>query len=162
MTLFDYIVLGVILISIVLSVVRGLVREILSLLGWLLAFVIANRFASVVAAALPELIVGERLRLIVAFGGLFVGTLIVSGILGMLIGLVIRSSGLQLADRGLGGLFGLARGILIVLTAVIIAGWTALPQRPEWRNAMLAPFAEQAVHTLKPYLPGAWGEHVRF
>jgi membrane protein required for colicin V production len=93
---------------------------------------------------------------------LLVGMLILGALVSAAIGLLIRASGLVIADKGLGGLFGLARGIVIILTAVILAGLTSLPKQPFWRDSISAPIAEQAVHSIKPYLPASWAEHVHF
>jgi membrane protein required for colicin V production len=74
---------------------------------------------------------------------------------------LIEASGLSLADRGLGGLFGLARGVVIVLAAVILCSMTAIPQQPFWKDALLSPLAEAGARTLKPFLPAALAQHVR-
>lgn len=162
MTWLDALVAVVLISSIIISVIRGLVREILSVLGWIAAFVVANRFAENLAVMLPAAIPGVTVRLITAFAILFVGTLIIAALISAAIGMLLRASGLVLADRGLGGLFGLARGVLIILTAVILAGLTTLPHQPYWRESFSAPLAEQAVRSIKPLLPAAWAEHVHY
>jgi membrane protein required for colicin V production len=141
---------------------RGLVKEILSLLGWIVAFVVANAFSSKFAPMLPSMVPGESLRLIVAFIVLFLGVRILMGLLSMAIGALITASGLSLADRGLGGLFGLGRGIVIVLAAVILSGMTSLPQQAFWKDALLSPLAEAGARTVKPFLPAALAQHVQF
>jgi membrane protein required for colicin V production len=162
MTWFDYAVIAVIAISVVISAARGLVREVLSLAAWFIAFIVANQWATDVAAMLPDSISGAMLRLLVAFVALLVGTLILGGIVNWGINRMIQTAGLQFADRGMGGLFGLARGVLIVLTAVILAGLTSLPQQPFWRNALLAPLAVEGVRTIKPLLPENWARYVHY
>lgn len=162
MTLFDYIVLTILVASIIISVVRGLVREILSLLAWLIAFMVANTWAADFAALLPDRLPEGVIRLIVAFLALFVTTLVVAGLVNMAIGQLIKAAGLTLADRGLGGLFGLARGLVLVLSLVILAGLTDLPGQPFWQDALLSPLAESAVRTIKPMLPPDWASHVNF
>jgi membrane protein required for colicin V production len=162
MTWLDAVVAAVLISSIIISVIRGLVREILSVLGWIAAFVLANRFAENLAAMLPAAVPGVTVRLITAFAILFIGTLIIAALISAAIGMLLKASGLVLADRGLGGLFGLARGVLIILTAVILAGLTALPRQPFWRESFTAPLAEQAVRSIKPLLPDAWAEHVHY
>jgi membrane protein required for colicin V production len=120
---------------------RGLVKEILSLIGWVAAFVLANAFGAKLAPMLPSVIPGESLRLIVAFIALFLGVRVLMGLLALAIGALIEASGLSLADRGLGGLFGLGRGIVIVLAGVM---------------------AETGARTVKPFLPAAFAQHVQF
>lgn len=162
MTIFDYLVLFVLISSVIISTLRGLVKEILSLLGWVVAFVVANMYGAKLAPMLPDLVPGETARLIAAFVILFLGVRILMGLLSLAIGALITASGLSLADRGLGGLFGLGRGIVIVLAAVILCGMTSIPQQDFWRNALLSPMAETGARTVKPFLPAALAQHVRY
>lgn len=162
MTVFDYLVLVVLVCSIVISTLRGLVKEILSLLSWIVSFVVANAYSEALAALLPAIFVGTMTRLIVAFLVLFIGTRLLMGLVSMAIDMLVRAAGLTLADRGLGGLFGLARGLVLVLAAVLLCGMTAIPQQPFWQQALFSPLAETAARTVKPYLPGDFAQHVHF
>lgn len=162
MTIFDYLVLFVLVSSVVISTMRGLVKEILSLLGWVIAFVVANAYGAQLGPMLPELIPGETLRLMVAFVALFLGVRILMGLLSLALGAVIEASGLSLADRGLGGLFGLARGVVIVLAAVILCSMTSIPQQDFWKDALLSPLVETGARTVKPFLPAALAQHLQF
>jgi membrane protein required for colicin V production len=161
-TIFDYVVLFILVSSVVISTMRGLVKEILSLVGWVAAFVVANAFGAKLAPMLPSVIPGEALRLIVAFIALFLGVRVLMGLLALAIGALIEASGLTLADRGLGGLFGLGRGIVIVLAGVILCGMTSIPQQAFWKDALLSPMAETGARTVKPFLPAAFAQHVQF
>lgn len=162
MTIFDYLVLFVLVSSVIISTLRGLVKEILSLAGWVVAFVVANAYCAKLAPLLPALIPGATVRLIVAFIAMFLGVRVLMGLLSLAIGAVINATGLTLADRGLGGLFGLARGIVIVLAGVILCGMTSIPQQDFWRGALLSPVAEAGARTIKPFLPAALAQHVKF
>lgn len=162
MTIFDYLVLFVLLASVVISTMRGLVKEILSLLGWVVAFVVANAYGATLAPMLPAMIPGEAVRLMVAFVALFLGVRILMGLLTLAVDALVQAAGLSLADRGLGGLFGLARGIVIVLFGVILCGMTSIPQQDFWKSALLSPMAETGARTVKPFLPAAFAQHVQF
>jgi membrane protein required for colicin V production len=161
-TIFDYVVLFILISSVVISTMRGLVKEILSLVGWVAAFIVANAFGAKLAPMLPSVIPGEALRLIVAFIALFLGVRVLMGLLALAIGALIEASGLTLADRGLGGLFGLGRGIVIVLAGVILCGMTSIPQQAFWKDALFSPMAETGARTVKPFLPAAFAQHVQF
>jgi membrane protein required for colicin V production len=161
-TIFDYLVLFVLVASVVISTMRGLVKEILSLLGWVVAFVVANAYGAKLAPMLPAMIPGEAVRLMVAFVALFIGVRILMGLLTLAVDALVQAAGLSLADRGLGGLFGLARGIVIVLFGVILCGMTSIPQQDFWKNALLSPMAETGARTVKPFLPAALAQHVQF
>lgn len=162
MTIFDYLLLFILIASIVISTLRGLVKEILSLVSWIVAFVVANMYGAQLAPLLPSALPGEAVRLIVSFVALFIGVRLLMGLLMMAVDALIKSSGLSLADRGLGGLFGLARGMVIVLACVIVAGMTDLPKQDFWTQALFSPMAETGVRTVKPFLPGALSRHVHF
>jgi membrane protein required for colicin V production len=161
-TIFDYVVLFILIASVVISTMRGLVKEILSLVGWVAAFVVANAFGAQLAPMLPSVIPGEAVRMIVAFIALFLGVRVLMGLLALAIAALIDAAGLAVADRGLGGLFGLGRGIVIVLAGVILCGMTSIPQQDFWKNALLAPMAETGARTVKPFLPAAFAQHVQF
>lgn len=162
MTIFDYLVLFVLACSIVISTLRGLVKEILSLLSWIVSFVLANAYGEDLATLLPDMIPGNITRLIVAFIALFIGVRLLMLLLTMAIDALIKAAGLTLADRGLGGLFGLGRGLVIVLAVVLVCGMTAIPQQPFWKEALFSPLAETAARTVKPFLPGDVARHVQF
>ena len=161
MTLFDYIVLLIMVCSVVISTLRGLVKEILSLISWIVALVVANAFGGTLADWMPDIIPGQLSRMIVAFLLLFVGVRLLMALVMRAVDAMIKASGLSLADRGLGGLFGLARGCVIVMAMVLVCGMTAIPQQGFWRDALLSPVAVSAVKTVIPFLPGSVTQHVK-
>lgn len=161
-TIFDYLVLFVLICSIVISTMRGLVKEMLSLLSWIVSFVVANAYGEALAKLLPDAIPGHSTRLIVAFIALFISVRLLMMLFSKAVDAVIKASGLTLADRGLGGLFGFARGVVIVLAGVLLCGMTAIPQQSFWQDALLRPLVETTAHTLKPFLPGDFARHVKF
>lgn len=162
MTLFDYLILFVLLCSIIISTMRGLIKEVLSLVSWVVSFVVANAYGAVLAGWLPDLIPGQTLRLIVGFLVLFIGVRLLMSLLMKAVDALIKASGLSLADRGLGGLFGLARGCVIVMVAVLLSGMTSIPQQAFWKDALFSPMAVTAAQTIMPFLPGSVTQHVRF
>ena len=153
LTIFDYSVLAILVLSILLSMVRGVVREVLSLAGWVVAFMVANSFAAGFAPLLPSSVSGESLRLLLAFAALFLSSLLAMGLITMLISALVKTVGLGFADRFMGSLFGFARGLLVVLLMVLAAGFTALPQEPFWKKAVLSKPLEMAAMMVIPWLP---------
>lgn len=162
MTIFDYLVIFVMVASVIISMMRGLVKEVLSLAGWVVAFVVANAYAAALAVMLPAVVPGEVLRLILAFIALFIGVRILMGLLSMALGALLDAGGLSLFDRALGAVFGVGRGLVIVLTAVILCGMTSLPQQDFWKNALFSPLAESGARIVKTFLPAAMAQHVNF
>jgi membrane protein required for colicin V production len=161
-TLFDYLVLFILICSVVISTMRGLVKEILSLASWIIAFVVANAFSATLAVWMPDVLPGQMARLIVAFIALFIGVRLLMSLLSLAIDAMIKATGLSLADRGLGGLFGLARGCVIVMAAVLLCGMTSIPKQDFWKHALLSPVAETAAQTIMPFLPESISRHVQF
>jgi membrane protein required for colicin V production len=74
---------------------------------------------------------------------------------------MVGATGLSLVDRLLGSLFGLGRGIVIVLAAFIVCGMTSLPEQPAWKYAKVRPAVEATAKAVKPMLPEALARHVR-
>lgn len=162
MTEFDFAVLLIVGLSALISLMRGAVREIIALSGWIAAFLIANLYVLPVALLLPEEIPGPSLKLLVAFVILFVGTLVVMGVAGLLLSALVKAAGLSALDRGIGVIFGLARGALIVLVGVLLAGLTSMPREPFWRDAVLSRPLEQAAMDVKRYLPEGLSRRITY
>jgi len=162
MTWFDYALIAVVGLSAVIGIWRGLVREVFALAGWIAAIAVAMLFAGEVARLIPASFATPVVRTVIAAIGIFVVILVTAAIAGLLFTRAVRAVGLGLADRTLGGLFGFARGALILLVLALAAGLTALPREPFWREAKLAPPLETAAIAVKPYLPAALADKVRY
>lgn len=162
MTLFDYLVLGIIGISLVIGVWRGVVSELLALAAWVVAFIAAREYATSLAPRLVKWIADQNLGLVVAYAGIFIAVLLVFALLRFCISLMMSAVGLGLLDRLLGACFGALRGALIVLVAVMLAGLTSLPKQPYWRDAVLAPPLETVVIAAKRWLPADVAERIKF
>lgn len=162
MTIFDYAVLGVVGVSVLLSLLRGFLREVLALAAWIAAFLVARMYTLQLAPLLPQSIPSEELRLLAAFLILFLLALLVCSLLAVAVSSLFRQVGLGLLDRGLGALFGLARGMLVVLVTVLLAGFTGLPREREWREAMFSAPLEALVLQGLPWLPQEVASRVKY
>ena len=160
MSWLDYAALGVLALSTAWGVWRGLVREVISLAGWILAFLAANLFAPPLAEALP--IAQPDLRVIVAFVAIFIVTLTLATLAALLLSKALKAAGLAGLDRTLGGLFGVARALLIALAFALVAGLTSLPQHPIWKQSVSGPMLGRAAVQLKPWLPPALAGRLRY
>lgn len=151
MTGFDYAVTGIMLVSLLLGLWRGLVYEVLSLLGWPLAFVLSRMFAASVEPLLP--VSHEEIRVALAYAVVFVAVMIVWGMLVWMFAKLIRAVGLGVLDSVLGGVFGLLRGVLVILALVWLAGMSDLPEQALWREAQFSGVAEEVAMQTKVWLP---------
>src|SRR3990172_145642 len=159
MTGFDYAVLAIVGISVLLSIIHGFVRELLALASWIVAFLAAQNYAADVAPLLPAAMTNGSLRLLAAFMAIFLTVLLAMTLVAMLVSRLFRSAGLGLADRALGAVFGLVRGFAIVMVVVLLAGLTALPRQPVWRDAMLSAPLEALAGAIKIWLPYDLSKH---
>lgn len=162
MTAFDYAVLAVMAASLLLGLWRGVVSEILALLAWVVAFVAARMLAADVAPVFGGLVPDGALRYVAGFATVFVAVLVVFSIGRLVVRLLLKAVGLGWADRALGAVFGISRGVLIALIAVLLGGLTPLPKESWWREAMLAPPLETAIIAAKPWLPAEVSKRIRF
>lgn len=162
MTVFDYVVLVIMGLSVLLSILRGFVREALALVSWLVAFFVAKLYTLELAPLLPQSIPSQSLRILAAFLILFLATLLICSLLAIALSAVFKRVGLGWMDRGLGALFGLARGIVIVGVLVLLGGLTTLPKDVRWRNAMFSAPLEAMVISLLPWFPTDIAKHVKY
>lgn len=132
----DWIILGVIAISLALGFFRGFVREAFSLAGWVAAYVVARLFHEPLELLLADSISTPSMRLAAAWGGLFVTTLVLAALASYLVLSVVESAGLRGADRFLGAGFGVARGFLLVLAVLVMVAPFA-SRDPWWTSAKL-------------------------
>lgn len=162
MVLADFIILGIIFISIVVSLIRGLVKEALSLAGWLVALWVAMTFSSGMAELFGSSIKDPTLRLLAAFICLFVLSLIVGAIVNFFATQLVQRTGLTGVDRTLGAVFGLLRGILLVTIIVMLLGLTTLPKESWWDQSFFM-FRFEAIATwLKDLLPGDIARYFKY
>ena len=162
MTIFDFVVLIIFVVSISISVVRGIVRESLSLAGWVIAYMVAKAFANDFVSMLPLSITGDDLRVLVSFSALFLSVLLVMSLITILASALVKTVGLGSVDRLFGAFFGLARGLLAVLLLVLLAGLTTLPQEPFWKKALLSKPLEAGVIMTMPWLPQDLSKRINY
>ena len=159
---FDCAVMAAIALSALLGLWRGVVSEILALLAWVAAFFAARVWGGAAAEALSAWLRDPALRQMLGFAAVFAATLLLFAVVRWILARLLRAVGLGLVDRFLGMLFGLLRGLLIVLAGVMVGGMTELPRQAWWREAILAAPLETAVLACKPWLPPQVAQRIRY
>lgn len=160
-SLTDWVLLGVLLASMLVGLWRGLVYEVLSLAGWVAAFVVAQWLAVDAVAWLP-MIHGapESIQYAVAFGVVFVVAVFVAGFVSWLIKKLVETVGLRPVDRTLGALFGLARGVVLLLALTVVLQLTGVARDAWWATAQGPVWLQVVLTGLKPMLPQNFVEYL--
>src|SRR5216110_856642 len=119
----DLVLLAVMLISGLLAMVRGFMREILSIAAWGAAALATLYSFSRLLPTAKTYFNNDTVASIVVVAGVFVGTLIVVSVLTVRVSDMILDSRIGALDRTLGFLFGLGRGLIIVVVAFLFFSW---------------------------------------
>ena len=121
------------LISGLLAMVRGFMREVLSIIAWIVAAGGDALLLFQAAALAKQYFNNDIVATVAVVGGVFLVTLLVVSILTVRISDMVLDSRVGALDRTLGFLFGLARGLVIVVVAFMFFNWL-VPDRsqPEW------------------------------
>lgn len=126
-TIIDGVVALFIVLSALLAYSRGFVRESLAIAGWVVAGFLAFIFAPQVEPLVKEIpVVGEfiadscELSMIGAFAVVFAVGLIIASLITPLFSSLVQRSVLGGLDQGLGFVFGVARGVLLVAIAYFV------------------------------------------
>ena len=149
----DVAIVAIVAVSALWSLLRGFFKEAISLLGWFAAIWLALNFSAELAPRLTPWVQTPSLRLGIAFAGLMIATLVLSSVLGFVVGQLIEKTGLSPTDRLLGMVFGAARGAIVVVVVVMLAGLTPIPNDPWWRESTLIPYAQRGASELRAALP---------
>jgi membrane protein required for colicin V production len=126
----DIFLIVVMLISGLLAMVRGFMREILSIAAWAMAAAVTLYFYSRLLPFAKQYFNNDYVAAGATIGGLFLGTLIIVSILTVRISDKILDSRIGALDRTLGFLFGLGRGLIIVVVAFVFFDWL-VPQKSQ-------------------------------
>ena len=132
-TLLDIILLLVMLVSGLLAMIRGFMREILSIGSWGVAALVTLYSYPRVLPLAKQYFASDSVAAAVSAGGIFLGTLLIVSIITARLSDMVLDSRVGALDRTLGFLFGLARGLVIVVVAFLFFAWL-VPDRsqPDW------------------------------
>jgi membrane protein required for colicin V production len=154
-TILDLVLLGVMLISGLLALVRGFMREILSIAAWGAAALATLYAYQKLLPTAKAYFNNDTIATAVTVAGVFIGTLIIVSIITTRVSDMILDSRIGALDRTLGFLFGLARGLLIVVVAYQFFIWLVPDkQQPDWvRGAKSRTMLDSTGEWLKGLLP---------
>jgi len=158
----DYAISFLVMVSAVFGLMRGFVKEAFALLSWLAAIGIGLYYSRDFAVLFQSSINSPIARISLAFALLFILTLILGGLISFILNHLVEKSGLAIADRLIGMLFGLMRGALLIALLVFSAGVTRLPEHTWWKQALLIPPFQSLAVWLKDHIPPDLAGYIHF
>lgn len=158
MTVIDWVILAVLAVSSLISLKRGFVKEALSLASWIAAFIIARLFSANLATLLAGVVETNSVRWILAFVILFAGTVTIGAMVNHLLVEMVRMTGLGGTDRVFGMVFGLIRGLVVLVAIVYGLQFTLVPQDAWWQDSVFIPHLTTLADWARKTLPGAAGQ----
>ncbi len=158
----DLSLITIVAVSAMLAFMRGLVREVLGVGAWIGAAWFAYVGFDFVRDRFRGWIGNPDLADPAAYGALFLGALILLSIVIGMVGKLVNASMLGGIDRTLGIVFGVARGMALIVVAYIGAGWVVTAER--WpkpvQQARLLPYVYDAARWAAAQLPEAYRPNV--
>lgn len=149
----DLAIVVVVALSAIIGFFRGFLRETLGLAIWILAFYLAFLLAAPASDYLQRWIDADSVRLAVAFAIIFIAVLIVGAIANYLLGRLVSQTGLAGTDRVLGIVFGVVRGVVVLIVLVLLAGVTPVPRDNWWQQSIFIAQLETGALWVRGYLP---------
>ena len=159
---FDWAIVALFGLSVVFAYFRGFTRQVIALFSWVLGFVAAMTLSPRLGNLLPDFAGNPTLRYLIAFGAILIAALLAGALIAWPLRDLLHKSGMGFLDRFLGGLFGIVRGVVVVLALMLVAGLTTLPRHDWWQNSSLAPELVGLALSLRPWLPPEWSERLDF
>jgi membrane protein required for colicin V production len=148
----DYLIIGVLFLSMLLGLLRGFVREAVGVISWLGGLWLAWRYAHVVEPYLGGSIGEPPISTWAARTLIVIGVLVIGWLIAGILGYALRHSGLSvMVDRLLGLVTGFIRGAVVVAVFVLLGQFVQLTQTSWWRGSRLMPYASEAAGWLQSF-----------
>ena len=157
----DIALLAVFLLSALVGLWRGFVFEIVSLLGWVVAFILANTLGPLLADNLP---LGSghdaHLSLWIAYVAVFVLVLLLCTLFARMLRALVAATPLSFIDHLLGGAFGVVRGAVILVAVGMLVTLSPYADSTTWKKSQGSLWLGVALEGLKPLLPQQLNVHI--
>jgi membrane protein required for colicin V production len=158
----DYAIIGLISFGLIIGLLRGFSQAVYSLVFWVLATGIGLSFSREFSIFLESTISNSLPKIAASFALLFLITLIVGSLIGLLLGESIKKHDLTFIDHLGGMIFGLVHGMLIVVVLVLLAGLTTLPDDLWWKESKLLPPFQIGAIWLRDHIPSGLADYVHY
>lgn len=158
----DFTLIGLVFVFFVIGLLRGFIKEVFSLAFWILASWVSLNFSREFSGFLESTISHPSARIFASFVALFAITLSLGGLIGFLLSVLSKNTGLSFMDRFGGMVFGVVRGMIVVTVVVMLAGLTPLPKDSWWtESALIPPFQTLAVW-LRDHISSGMAEYISY
>ncbi len=147
----DIVILIITVLSSVFGLWRGLIKEVLSLLTWIAALLVSRVYSEPLAGLMTGMIQNDGIRYVSAFAILFVIVMMLGTFLNFLMSKLLSVTGLKLADRLLGAVFGVARGVIIVLVILFVTS-VFVSETELWQKSQLIPYGMDLIEKSQVFL----------
>lgn len=147
----DIVILIITVLSSAFGLWRGLIKEVLSLLTWVAALLVSRVYSEPLAGLMTGMIDNDGIRYVSAFAILFVIVMMLGTFLNFLISKLLNVTGLKFADRLLGAVFGVARGVIIVLVILFVASMFA-SETQLWQQSQLIPYGMDLIEKSQVFI----------
>ncbi|HEX2540267.1 MAG TPA: CvpA family protein [Caldimonas sp.] len=154
----DAALIAALTLSALVGLFRGLTFELLSLAGWFAAWFAALWFGPILGPYLPVGEAGSTLNRVVAFASAFLVVLLLWGLAARGIARLVRATPLRPLDRLLGAMFGLARGVLVLLALTAVLAYTPLARAPAWQESQGAAWLQELLREVLSWVAPPAGE----
>ncbi len=147
MNTIDIVILIILLIGGLNGLRQGFIKAFANLAGWILALIVAAKYASILAPSMHSLSADPVVQKIAAFAFIVLMIVVLTWIVTYLLNGILKSLKLGPLNRLAGGIFGGLKGLLVVLITIQGVGpW--VESSPHWKQSKF-------IQSLLPYAPWA-------
>ncbi len=147
----DIVILIITILSSAFGLWRGLVKEVLSLLTWVAALLVSRVYSEPLAGLMTGMIANDGVRYVTAFALLFIVVMMLGTFLNFLMSKLLTFTGLKFADRVFGAVFGVARGVIIVLVILFITSMF-VSETELWQQSQLIPYGMSIIEKSQVFI----------
>lgn len=147
----DAVILVIVGLSCLWGLWRGFIKEVLSLVTWIAALALSRLYSASLAEYMLNLIENEAARLVAAFAIIFVVVMMLGTFINHLLAKFLNITGLKVADRIFGGVFGVARGAVITVVIMFVVG-PFVNETERWQQSQLVPYGLVLIEYTQQYI----------
>ncbi len=151
MNLLDIVVLTIIGSFVALGLWKGLIKQLFSLAGIIIGYIAAISFYEQISTFFTSL--DKDIASIVSFIAIFVSCILLSSLVGLFVGKLIKIADLSWLNRVAGGLLGFLKGLLILMIIVVILVAFLPSESKVLRNSVTLPYVMSVAQVINNIIP---------